>query len=226
MAAAFPAVALADLSPVVTITFDEDGHGAGDLAGHTWTLRCEEVADPWGLRIAYAFNLPSAIFESALTYYVGDPPAFTPSVMEGDILLATPTEGFSDIIRFNYGVNGVDGTPPYATIVVYSNGDDSYDSLADVPKQAMPVRLSNLLWMPKQSNEDGWTGLQGYTPLGPGWESTVDGQIITHRLAQPGYMPGYKVTYNFTSQPVPVPGAVVLGFLGLGLVCRVKRRLT
>lgn len=220
VACILPAIAMADL----TITFDENGNGMGNLGGTSWILRGQPAIDPWGLRAAIAFDLDQAPFLKALTYPIGTlSDNVAPKLTEGDVLLFTPAEGFSDIIRFNYGVNG---KPPFGTIVVYSDGDDGSPSLADVSAQEMPVRLTNSIWLPEQSTANGWSGLKGYTPQGPGWLSYDDaGNPIRHRLAQPGYMPGYTVTYDFTSDPVPVPGAVVLAALGLGLVGWVRWRL-
>src|SRR5882762_42648 len=140
----------------------------------------------------FVFNMPGVVaadpgpggLPSALTYNLLGPPA----LVAGDLFiqeLIGPTLGLSDLIRFN-----PDGTAPgyRASFVFYSASGGGVDSLADMgfPAVSYANRFTVL-----EVNEEVF-----YTP----------------NPDQPGYVPGFAVTYHFLSddpagQGVPEPVA-------------------
>jgi hypothetical protein len=139
---------------------------------------------------------------AALTYNLLGPPA----LVAGDVfLIESVGSGISDVIRFN-PANPVSRYP--ASLVFYSDAVP-VDALADL---GFPTAAySNQKQLIEQGVE-GNDGFFGYTP-GP---------------ADPGYVPGFAVTYNFISDAgsTPEPTRVVglLGIASMGLIGVVWRR--
>ncbi len=189
----------------VIITADEYGHGSlawsnGTSAG---TLALPGVMQhdtgPGGL------GNP----DPSLVYLLLDPPSLT----LGDVLVCSDPphfENLEDIIEFNFGysftldsngnvVESHDGSP--ATLVYFSKYGGGAPADGEWPGYVYTT------------SDTRWTEGVAYTP------------IIS---SMPGYVPGYNVVYRFLEgapQVVPVPGAVLLGSLGLGAVGWARRRL-
>jgi hypothetical protein len=53
---------------------------------------------------------------------------------------------------------------------------------------------------------------------------TDDGSFYTPDSSQPGFMPGFSVTYQFLSEPSPVPAPPAVVLVGLGAGCVALRR--
>jgi hypothetical protein len=145
---------------------------------------------------------------SALTYNLLGPP----SLVAGDVILLEPGLGvLTDIIRFNPA--GTGGNPAYpASLVFYSDlAFDGGNSPADV---GFPTALyTNTVSFVETGPEAGPNGFSNYTPT----------------ANQPGFVPGFGVTYNFTSDAgaVPEPASFVMAgtavLAGLGYAWRRKR---
>jgi hypothetical protein len=144
---------------------------------------------------------------SALTYRLGTPP----SLVAGDVVLLEPGLGvLTDILRFNPAGTGGGDYP--ASLVFYSDlAFDGRNSLADV---GFPTALyTNTISRVETGPEAGPNGFFNYTPT----------------ATQPGFVPGFAVTYNFTSDSaaVPEPASIVMAgtavLAGLGYAWRRQR---
>jgi len=140
---------------------------------------------------------------AALTYNLLGPPG----LVAGDLILL---EGgvISDIVRFNPA--GTGGNPAYpASLVFYSDNADGVDALADrgFPTALYPNTVTVF--------EVGPEGANGFT--------------YTPTQADPGFVPGFNVTYRIVSDgtlAVPEPSSLALGGLmvTLGGACTVWKK--
>jgi hypothetical protein len=190
--------------------------GGNVLAANIPTISVDETG-PGTLRFPGGpnFALPGVLaldpgpggLSSALTYDLLGPPA----LVAGDVLLLEPGLGvLTDIIRFNPA--GTGGNPGYpASLVFYSDAFDGGNSLAD---RGFPTALyTNTVSLVETGPEAGPNGFFNYTPT----------------ANQPGFVPGFEVTYNFTSdaRAVPEPASFVMAgtavLVGLGYAWRRHR---
>jgi hypothetical protein len=128
---------------------------------------------------------------SALSYNLLGPP----SLIAGDLILLEPGGlNVSDIIRFNPAGTG---TPAYpASVVFYSDNLDGADALADT---GFPASL--------------YTNVVTVTEAGP---EGSNGFLYTPNSDQPGFVPGFAVTYNFISDDAPEPASAALMLVAAG----------
>jgi hypothetical protein len=124
---------------------------------------------------------------SALTFNMQGPPG----LIAGDLQLQESLGGtlfLTDIIRFNPA-----GTAPGypASLVFYSDTDDAPLLLADTGLPA--ASYTNIVTLFEGALADGSTGIV-YTPT----------------AAQPGFVPGFGVTYVITSDAIPEPASAAL----------------
>jgi hypothetical protein len=143
---------------------------------------------------------------SALSYNLLGPPFLTP----GDLILREPgSDGASDVIRFNSAGSGDNPAYP-ASLVFYSDLADGADSLADIGSPG--ALYTNVLLR----DEVGSEGDNGY--------------VYTPTDGQPGWVPGFAVTYNIISDsPSATPEPASLALLatgGLPLLGILRRRRT
>lgn len=139
---------------------------------------------------------------AALTYNLLGPP----SLVAGDVPILDPGGlTLSDDIRFNAaGTGGVSAYP--ASLVFYSDNSHGVNSLADTGFPTAPY--TNVVFETEVIS-GGTSGLT-YTP-GPN---------------DPGYVAGFNVTYNITSDTtVPEPASASLILAAAGLLLAGKRRL-
>ena len=122
---------------------------------------------------------------SALTYELGGPPA----LIAGDLLLYNGFGELHDVIRFN-PEDTVSGYQ--ASLLFYSLNTGAPIDLADTPV------LPGVFYANTASGVEGYNGVL-YTP-GP---------------SDPGFVPGFAVTYHLVTD-VPEPGAIAF-FAGIGL---------
>jgi hypothetical protein len=143
---------------------------------------------------------------SVLTYDLLSPPG----LVAGDLLLMEGVGGpFRDVIRFNPAGTGSAGYR--ASLLFYSDNTDGYDSLGDTPGAPSQIYTNARVTL-----EIGTEGNNGaiYTP-GP---------------ADPGFVPGFAVTYSFVSDgsasAIPEPRSLVMGGIAaaIGLVLAGHRR--
>jgi hypothetical protein len=163
------------------ITVDENGHGVLGFVPPT-PLTGVLMADPG----------PGGL-SSVLTYDLLGPPSLT----AGDVLVFDHGV-FEDVIRFNpAGTGGVAGYP--ASLLLYSNPVDGFDSLADTPSPPLSF-YSNTVSV-TETNVGGVDFID-YHPS--------DGQ--------PGFVAGFDVAYDVTSDvPELSTWAMMLaGFAFLG----------
>lgn len=134
---------------------------------------------------------------SALTYSLLGPP----SLVAGDLVLSEPGgDALSDIIRFN--PLNTDTQYP-ASLVFYSDNLDGSDSLANT---GFPASLyTNVV----RATEVGVEGSNGFT------YTPTDGQ--------PGFVAGFNVTYDITSDAVPEPASASLVVLAGALLLAGRR---
>jgi hypothetical protein len=138
---------------------------------------------------------------SALTYNLLGPP----SLVAGDVILVEPggVGLITDILRFNPA--GTGGNPAYpASLVFYSDVFDGRNSLADTgfPTASYANTASFIE-----------TGLEG----------GMSGFLYTPTANQPGFVPGFTVTYNFVSDPAAVPEPASLIMAGTASVVGLGR---
>jgi hypothetical protein len=173
--------------------------------------------------IAFPGSLPSTLpgvlapdpgpggLSAALTYNLGGPP----SLVAGDVLLFEPGIGGAISDQFRFNPAGTGGNPAYpASLVLYSAGGDS---LGDKGFPIDRATYPNTLILTETGPEFGPNGLFAYTPT----------------ANQPGFVPGFAVTYNITSDAgtaVPEPASLVMVgtavLAGLGYAWRRKRIAT
>ena len=119
-------------------------------------------------------------------------------VVEGDVLVNEPIVVAaipSDLLRF------IDDPTGAALSRVYVYSERELDGETDLADTGIPTDfMNNLITKTEQGTENGWSGLNDYTP-----------QFIAGALSEPGYISG--VTYNFTSD-VPEPATICM--LGIG----------
>jgi hypothetical protein len=138
---------------------------------------------------------------AALTYNLLGPPA----LLAGDVFLL---EGgiISDIVRFNPAGTGNPGYP--ASLVFYSDNSD-LDQPPNIGDTGFPTAFyTNQLRVMEVTLAGGELGAL-YTP----------------NDSQPGFVPGFSVTYNLISE-TPEPNTMVLASAAsvLGLVYAARRR--
>jgi hypothetical protein len=129
---------------------------------------------------------------SALTYNLQGPP----SLIAGDLIILEPGAGVSDIIRFNPA--GTGGVPAYpASVVFYS---DILDGGVDLADTGFPTSL--------------YTNVVTVTEAGP---EGSNGFLYTPNSDQPGFVPGFTVSYNIMSDSgVPEPASAALMLVAAG----------
>jgi hypothetical protein len=134
----------------------------------------------------------------SLTYNLLGPPG----LVAGDLVMLEPGNAIvSDIIRFNSaGTGGLPGYP--ASLVFYSDNLDPADALADT---GMPTAL--------------YANSLAVTEVGP---EGNNGFTYTPTSTQPGFIPGFSVTYQIVSD-TPEPGAMSLIILVGGLLARWRK---
>jgi hypothetical protein len=178
----------------ISISFDENGNGnIINDAGLITPLEFGMGEPSVGGHETLYYILPYSVTEGDVVLY------------ENQIQLALTGPVISDVLRF---VNLA--TANQARVYVYSDaeGDEPSPELADtgIPTDFM----GNVTAMTEQGTEDGWNGLNDYTP-----------QLIAGAPSQPGSMTETTVTYNFTSD-VPEPATICL--LGLGALTLIRRK--
>jgi hypothetical protein len=123
-----------------------------------------------------------------------------PGLVAGDLVLLDAGNTVSDVIRFNPAGSGQNPGYP-ASVVFYSLLGEG--ALADT---GLPLAL--------------------YTNVFAAFEVN-GGYVYTPNESQPGYVPGFAVTYSLQSDasPVPEPGSLaLLGSGFVGLIGTVRRR--
>jgi len=130
---------------------------------------------------------------SVLTYNLLGPP----SLVAGDVLMTdAECDGcFLDVVRFNPAGTGGPSYP--ASLLFYSDNIDGFGSLGDTPSPPLAF-YTNIVSIPE---------------VGP--EGGLQGAVYTPKEGQPGFVPGFTVSYNLISD-TPEPGT--LGLLGIGLM--------
>jgi hypothetical protein len=142
---------------------------------------------------------------SVLTYSL--PFGFVPVV--GDVFLQDLLNDqlvTLDVIRFN---PLPDVPEPHAGIAFYSDNVDGFDALADTSGPPSSF-YTNTATLPEVGPEEG-----------------PNGAIYTPTANQPGFLPGFAVTYVFISDgAVPEPATwamMIVGFGAIGLAFRSRR---
>ncbi len=145
---------------------------------------------------------------STLTYSL----AGTPALIAGDVFLLEGAAGggIQDVIRFNPA--GTGGNPAYPpSLVFYSDNLGGADDLADTPSP--PTSF--------------YTNTVTISEVGP---EGNNGAFYTPTPNQPGFVPGFAVSYHFISDFTPVPEPASVAFLAAsvltGAACLRRRRKT
>jgi hypothetical protein len=140
---------------------------------------------------------------AALTYNLLGPPA----LVAGDVFLLEGT-AVSEVIRFNPAGTGNPGYP--ASLLFYSVNDD-VDHPPNIADTGLPTAFyTNQVVLPEV--------------IIPGGEG---GAIYTPNDSQPGFVPGFSVTYRLisdTPEPNTIVVATVAGVLGLVVYAARRRR--
>lgn len=131
-----------------------------------------------------------------------------PSLTAGDVLL-TDSGNVLDVVRFNPA--GTGGNPSYpASLLFYSDNVPTSDALGDTTGPPNGL-YSNSIIIPELGNESN------------------NGAIYTPLSGQPGFVPGFRVTYDLISDgkgaAVPEPNSLMLlgsGLTGLAILVRRK----
>jgi hypothetical protein len=119
---------------------------------------------------------------NALTYNLLGPPAIVAGDLVIQELIGAALVG-SDLIRFNPAGTGSPGYP--TSLVFYSDIGEGADSLAD---KGFPTSM--------------YTNVLTVTEVGP---EGNNGFLYTPTANQPGFVPGFGVTYNIISDQTQVP---------------------
>src|SRR5262249_46061975 len=138
---------------------------------------------------------------SALTYNLLGPPSLVAGDLHINEIQGVTVVG-SDIIRFNPAGTGTPGYP--ASAIFYSDQDDLPLQLADT---GFPTgSYTNIVNLQEIVFPDGSNGV-----------------IYTPTASQPGFVPGFSVTYNIISD-APEPSAFALaGIAMLALLAKTRR---
>jgi hypothetical protein len=123
---------------------------------------------------------------NVLTFNLLGPPSLT----AGDLGIFDASGLFSDVVRFNdYNTGGVPGYP--ASLLFYSDPVAGiYDSRADIysPPTSLYPNALGLLEI---------------------WSNGVSSVLYTPASGEPGYVPGFSVTYDIISD-TPEPSTIIL----------------
>ena len=116
-------------------------------------------------------------------------------MLAGDLIMLEPgSESISDIIRFNPAGTGSANYP--ASVVFYSDNLDGVDALADT---GFPIALYTNTLIVTEVGLEGNNGFR-YTP----------------NSDQPGFIPGFAVTYDLISDSAPEPTSAALMLVAAG----------
>jgi hypothetical protein len=185
-----------EVPPPVLVTADENGNGSIQFIGLTTPMTAVQGQDPG----------PGGL-SNALIYLLG-----APNLVPGDVILSEgPAAALvpSDVIRFVTptitSLTNVDDVLPSSIMVFYSDNGDGVDALADTG-------------FPTAFFENSVT----IAEVGPEGDN---GAFYTPTANQPGFVPGFAVTYHFISDSAaPEPATWAMMLLGFGAVGFAVRR--